>query len=211
MMCFEQRAGKLRATIQIPCRTTKCEGRKERLVDIKIRKEHSSMSHYTEEEQARLVALPTAILMAALVMSEAEPMKTLLDVIDQLDFVQEVKQAYPDNLLIQGTFADTENSQRVLHLSSFSDKEAVWHELRLYIEEVGALLGVDTEASEFRAFLATLVKKLAKDVGKGLFGNDPLIVKDLREYLKTLEQQFSLYYDLANEREKYTGGGKTSI
>jgi hypothetical protein len=149
------------------------------------------MSHYTEEEQARLVALPTAILMAVLVMSEADPMNTLRDVIDQLDFVQEVKQAYPDNVLIQGTFADTEISLHALHLSSFSDKEAVWRELRLYIEEVGALLGVDTECREFRAFLAALVKKLAKDVGKGLFGNDPLMVKAQREYLKTLEQQFS--------------------
>jgi hypothetical protein len=65
MMCFELRAGKLRATRQILCRTTKCEGRKERLVAIQIRKEHR-MSHYAEEEQARLVALPTAILMAVL-------------------------------------------------------------------------------------------------------------------------------------------------
>jgi hypothetical protein len=149
------------------------------------------MSQYTEEEQARLVALPTAILIAVLVMSEADPVGALRDMIDQLDFVLEVKQAYPDNVLIQGTFADTEISLRVLHISSFSDKEAVWRELRLYIDEVGALLGVDTESKEFRAFLAALVKKQAKDVGKGLFGNDPLIVKAQREYLKTLEQQFS--------------------
>jgi hypothetical protein len=137
------------------------------------------------------MALPIAVLMAVLVMSEADPVGALRDLIDQLDFVLEVKQAYPDNVLIQGTFADTELPPRVLHLSSFSDKEAAGHELRLYIEEVGALLGVDTESKEFRAFLTALVKKLAKDIGKGLFGNDPLIVKAQREYLKSLEQQFS--------------------
>jgi hypothetical protein len=64
------------------------------------------MPHYTEEEQARLVALPTAILMAVLVMSEADPVSALRDVIDRLDFVLEVKQAYPDNVLIQGMFAE---------------------------------------------------------------------------------------------------------
>ncbi len=149
------------------------------------------MFHYTEEEQAKLVALPTAILTAVLVMSEADPMNALREMIDQLDFVLEVKQAYPDNALIQGTFADTEIPPRVLRFSSFSEKEATSLELRLYVEEVGALLGVDTESKEFRAFLAALVKKLAKDVGKGLFGNNPLIVKAQREYLKTLEQQFS--------------------
>ena len=149
------------------------------------------MSQYTVKEQARLVALPTAIIMAVIVMSEADPTNALRDVIDRLDFVLEVKQAYPDNVLIQGTFADTEISLRVLHLSSVSDKEAVWRQLRLYIEKVSALLGVDAESREFRAFLAALVKKLAKDAGKGLFGNDPLMVKAQREYLKTLEQQFS--------------------
>jgi hypothetical protein len=76
------------------------------------------MSHYTEEEQARLVALPTAILLDVLVMSEADPTNALREVIDRLDFILEVKQAYPDNVLIQGMFADTEIPLRVLHLSS---------------------------------------------------------------------------------------------
>ena len=66
------------------------------------------MSRYTEEEQARLVALPTVILLAVLVMSEADPVSALRDVIDRLDFIPEVKQAYPDNVLIEGMFADTE-------------------------------------------------------------------------------------------------------
>ncbi len=64
---------------------------------------------------------------------------------------------------------------RALHLSSLSDREAAWRALRLYIEEASAPLGVDAESREFRAFLVGLVNKLAEDVEKGLFGNDPVM------------------------------------
>ena len=159
------------------------------------------MPHYTEEQQARLMALPGAILMLVLTMSVSEPKTRLREVIESMDFVLEVKQAYPDNALIQGVFEDTEFPLRALHLSSLSDKEAVWRALRLYIEEASAPLGVDTESREFRAFLVGLVNKLAEDVEKGLFGNnsikglfgnDPIIVKAQSDYLRMLEQQFSL-------------------
>ena len=68
----------------------------------------------------------------------------------------------------------------------------MWRALRLYIEEASAPLGVDIESTEFRAFLVVLVKKLARDVEQGLFGNDPVMVKAQRDYLSMLEQQFSL-------------------
>ena len=150
------------------------------------------MPHYTEEQQARLMALPGALLLLILTMSVSEPKTRLRAVIEDMDFVQEVKEAYPDNTLIQGIFEDTEIPLRVLHLSSLSDREAVWRALRLYIEEASAPLGVDTESTEFRAFLVGLVKKLAEDVETGLFGNDPVMVKVQRDYLRMLEQQFSL-------------------
>jgi hypothetical protein len=150
------------------------------------------MPHFTEDQQARLRALPTAILMVVLVMGGDDPVNALQDMIDRMDFILEVKQAYPDNALIQGIFEDSEIPPRVLHLSSLSDKEAVWRELRLYIEGVSALLGVDTEIREFRAFLVGLAEKLAEDAGVGMFGSDPLIEEAQREYLRTLELQFSL-------------------
>ena len=150
------------------------------------------MPHYTEEQQARLMALPGALLLLILTMSVSEPKTRLRAVIEDMDFVQEVKEAYPDNTLIQGIFEDTEIPLRVLHLSSLSDREAVWRALRLFIEEASAPLGVDTESREFRALLVGLVHKLAEDVEKGLFGNDPVMVKVQRDYLRILEQQFSL-------------------
>ncbi len=150
------------------------------------------MPHYTEEQQARLMALPGAIVLLVLTMCVSEPKTRLRDVIEDMDFVQEVKQAYPDNTLIQGIFEDTEFPLRALHLSSLSDREAAWRALRLYIEEASATLGVDTESREFRAFLVGLVNKLAEDVKKGLFGNDPVMVKMQSDYLRTLEIQFSL-------------------
>jgi hypothetical protein len=150
------------------------------------------MPHYTNEQQARLMALPGALLLLVLTMSVSDPEIRLRDVIEDMNFVLEVKQAYPDNTLIQGVFEDTEIPLRALHLSSHSDREAVWRALRLYIEEASAPLGIDTESTEFRALLVGLVKKLAEDVEKGLFGNDPVIVKVQRDYLRMLEQQFSL-------------------
>jgi hypothetical protein len=150
------------------------------------------MPHYSEEQQARLIGLPGAILLLVLTMSVSDPKTRLRDVIEDMNFVQEVKQAYPDNILIQGVFEDTEIPLRALHLSSLSDREAVWRALRLYIEEASAPLGEDTESTEFRALLVGLVKKLAEDVEKGLFGNDPVMVKVQRDYLRMLEQQFSL-------------------
>ena len=149
------------------------------------------MPHYTEEQQARLMALPGALLLLVLAVSVSEPKARLRDVIEDMHFVQEVKQAYPDNTLIQGMFEDTQIPLRAMHLSSLSDREAVWRALRLYIEEASETLGVDTQSTEFRAFLVVLVKKLAQDVEQGLFGNDPVLVKVQSDYLKILEHQFS--------------------
>src|SRR6266566_5037397 len=149
------------------------------------------MTYYTEEQQARLMGLPGALLLLVLTMSVSDPVTRLRDVIEDMKFVQEVKQAYPDNALIQGVFEDTEIPLRVLRLSSLSDREAVWRTLRLYIEEASAPLGVDTESREFRAFLVGLVKKLTQDVEQGLFGDDPVMVKVQSDYLRMLEQQFS--------------------
>ena len=150
------------------------------------------MPHYTKEQQARLMSLPGALLLLLLTLNVSDPETRLRDVIEDMKFVQEVKQAYPDNTLIQGVFEDTEIPLRVLRLSSLSDREAVWRALRLYIEEARAPLGVDTESREFRAFLVGLVHKLAEDKEQGLFGEDPVMVKVQRDYLSMLEQQFSL-------------------
>ena len=150
------------------------------------------MPHYTEEQQSRLMALPGVLLLLVLTMSAHEPETRLRDMIEEMHFVQEVKQAYPDNTLIQGVFEDTEIPLRVLRLSSLSEREAVWRALRLYIEEASAPLGVDTESREFRALLVGLVQKLTKDVEQGLFGDDPVMAKVLSDYLHILEQQFSL-------------------
>ena len=137
------------------------------------------------------MALPGALLLLVLTMSESEPETRLRDMIKEMNFVQEVKQAYPDNPLIQSVFEDTQLPLRAMHLSSLSDREAVWRALRLFIEEASAPLGVDAESTEFRAFLVVLVKKLAHDVAQGLFGNDPVMVKAQRDYLRMLEHQFS--------------------
>jgi len=150
------------------------------------------MPHYTEEQQVRLMALPGALLLLVLTMSAHETETRLRDMIEDMHFVQEVKQAYPENTLIQGVFEDIEFPLRVLHLSSLSEREAVWRALRLYIEEASAPLGVDTESREFRALLVGLVQKLAEDVEQGLFGDDPVMVKAQRDYLRMLDQQFSL-------------------
>ncbi len=150
------------------------------------------MPRYTEEQQARLMALPSAMLLGTLIMGVADPMATLRDVIDSMRYFREVKEAYPDNALIQGMFQDTKNPLPGLHLSSLSDREAVLSELHLYIEKASALLGNDTEAKEFKAFLAALVEMLAEDVEQGRFGSEPVIEQAQMGYLRTLRQQFSL-------------------
>ena len=149
------------------------------------------MPHYTEEQQARLMALPGALLVLVLTMSVSDPKTRLRDVIESMNFVLEVKQAYPDNTLIQGVFEETQFPLRAMHLSALSEREAVWRALRLYIEEASAPLGIDTESTEFRALLVGLVKKLAEDVETGLFGDDPVMVKVQSDYLRMLERQFS--------------------
>lgn len=150
------------------------------------------MPSYTEEQRARLKALPNAMLMATLVMAVADPMTTLREVIDEMRYVQEVKQAYPDNALIQGVFQDAGNPLPGLQLSSLCGGEVVLQELHRYTEETSASLCNDTEAKEFKAFLAALAEMVAEDVEKGAFGSEPTIEKAQREYLGILKQQFSL-------------------
>ena len=151
-----------------------------------------SMPRYTEEQRARLMALPSAMLTATLVMGATDPVATVRDVLDEMRYFREMREAYPDNDLIQGMLQDAENPLPGLHLSSSSDREAVLHALHQYIEEAGALLGNDTEAKEFKAFLAALTEMVAEDVEKGQFGSDPAIEQAQMKYLRTLKQQFSL-------------------
>jgi hypothetical protein len=107
-------------------------------------------------------------------------------------YFREVREAYPDNTLIQGMFQDAENPLPGLHLSSLADREAVLHQVQQYIEETSALLGNDLEAKEFTACLAALADMIAEDVEQGQFGSDPAIEQAQMKYLRTLQQQFSL-------------------
>ena len=151
-----------------------------------------SMPRYTEEQRARLMALPSAMLTATLVMGATDPVATVRDVLDEMRYFREMREAYPGNDLIQGMLQDAENPLPGLHLSSSSDREAVLHALHQYIEEASALLANDTEAKEFKAFLAALTEMVAEDVEKGQFGSDPAIEQAQMKYLRTLKQQFSL-------------------
>ena len=150
------------------------------------------MPRSPEEKRARLMALPSAMLAATLVIGVADPVATLRDVIDEMRYFREVREAYPDNDLIQGMLQDAENPLPGLLLPSISDRESVLHALHQYIEEASAFLGNDTEAKEFKAFLTALTGMVAEDVEKGQFGSDPAIEQAQMKYLRTLKQQFSL-------------------
>ena len=149
------------------------------------------MPHSTREQRARLMALPNAMLLATLVLGPADPMVRLSDLIDEMRYFREVREAYPDNTLIQGMLQDADNPLPGLQLSSLADREAVLHELRQYIEETSALLGNDLEAKEFTACLAALADMIAEDVEQGQFGSDQAIEQAQMKYLRTLQQQFS--------------------
>jgi hypothetical protein len=150
------------------------------------------MPRYTEEQRSRLTALPSAILLSTLVIGAADPLTTLREMIGGMRYFREVKEAYPDNTLIQGMFQDADNPLPGLHLSAISDREAVLRELQQYIEDANALLGNDIEAKEFKAFLAAMAEMIAEDVEQGQFGSDPAIEQAQMEYLRGLKQQFSL-------------------
>jgi len=169
---------------------TKSNGEEHGLAGSHGRKD-SSMPRSPEEQRARLMALPSAMLAATLVIGVADPVATLRDVIDEMRYFREVREAYPDNDLIQGMLQDAENPLPGLLLPSISDREAVLHALHQYIEEASAFLGNDTEAKEFKAFLTALTGMVAEDVEKGQFGSDPAIEQAQMEYLRTLKQQFS--------------------
>jgi hypothetical protein len=138
------------------------------------------------------MALPNAMLLATLVLGPADPMVRLRDLIDEMRYFREVREAYPNNKLIQGMLQDAENPLPGLHLSSLADREAVLRELHQYIEETSALLGNDLEAKEFMACLAALAEMIAEDVEQGQFGSDQAIEQAQMKYLRSLQQQFSL-------------------
>jgi hypothetical protein len=132
------------------------------------------------------------MLLVTLVMDTVDPMATLRNLIDEMRYVVEVKQAYPDNALIQGMFLDVENPLPEFDLSCICDREAVLNALRQYIKETSMLLGDDSEAKEFKAFLAAMAEMVTEDVEQGRFGSDPIVKQAQAAYLRTLKQQFSL-------------------
>jgi hypothetical protein len=150
------------------------------------------MPRSTKEQRARLMALPNAMLLATLVLYPADPMVRLRDLIDEMRYFREVREAYPDNQLIQGMLQDAENPLPGIQLSSLADRETALHELHQYIKETSALLGNDLEAKEFTACLAALAEMIAEDVEHGQFGSDPAIEQAQMKYLRSLQQQFSL-------------------
>ncbi len=152
------------------------------------------MPFYTREQWVRLVALPGAMLLGTLVMVTVDPMDALRSMTNEVRYIVEVKRAYPDNALIQGTFQDAKNPLPGFDLSAMHDREAALNKLCQYIKETSMLLNDDIEAKEFKAFLAVMAEMVAEDVKQGRFGNDPVIQQAQVAYLRTLKGQFNLVH-----------------
>ena len=145
-----------------------------------LQRKTAHMPNYTEGQQSRLIALQGVLLLLVLTMSAHEPETRLRDMIEDMHFVQEVKQAYPDNTLIQGVFEDIRSDCVCSSFIPFRERSSLAC-FALYIEEASAPLGVDIESREFGALLVSLVQKLTKDVEQGLFGDDPVMAKVRRD------------------------------
>lgn len=152
------------------------------------------MPFYTEEQWGRLVALPNAMHLGTLVMVTVDPLAALRSMTEEVRFIVEIKRAYPDNALIQGTFQDAENPLPGLDLQIMPDREVALNRLRLYIKETSVLLGNDIEEREFKAFLAVMAEIVVEEVKQGKFGSDPVIQQAQEAYLRTLKGQFSLVH-----------------
>lgn len=146
------------------------------------------MAQYSREQLIRLSSLSSDILMATILIDQTDRVGLLREFHNGTKFVEEAKNKYPQNALIQNMAAGVEASMQDIQGYTLSQRRTVGNAYRTRINEAVQFLSNDTEAQEFKAALLNLATKVAEAAGHGIFGTGEKVSQDESDFLMALQQ-----------------------
>jgi hypothetical protein len=153
------------------------------------------MAQYTPEQLTILTALPSEVMMAAMLADLSGPIAAFREVAAGMKFINEAKIRFPTNQLIQGVSQDPASASshgQHLELSTPEEIEAGKVELQRRIDQALSLLANDAEAQEFKEFLVHIAEQVVSAAGTGLFGSGVKVSEAEARFVDFLKHHLGL-------------------
>ena len=150
------------------------------------------MAQYTREQKARLMALSGDVLMTTLLIDRNDAIGTVREFRDGIKSINNAKNKYPHNALIQDMIAGADKS--IQEVQGYTERErqtTVWA-YQKRIDEVIALLADDEEAREFKLVLVELAQAVAGAAGPGVFGIGEKVSKAEATFINALKRRLGV-------------------
>ncbi len=146
------------------------------------------MAQYSREQLIRLASLSTDVLMATLLIDQTDRVGLLREFRNGTKFIEETKNRYPQNALIQNMRASVEESMQDIQSYTLSQRRTVGNAYRTRINEAVQFLDNNAETQEFKVALFNLATKVAEAAGHGVFGTGEKVSRDEADFLHALQQ-----------------------
>lgn len=153
------------------------------------------MGSYTPEQLAQIETLPSAVILAAMMVEVHGPIAAFREVAAGMKFIHQAKTVFPNNALIQGVPEDASLATSHAHhieVSTTDERAAARAKIQAEMDAGLALLADDVEAYEFKAFLVHIAEKVIEAAGSGLFGSGERISPAEQTFVQTLKQRLSV-------------------
>jgi hypothetical protein len=154
------------------------------------------MASYTDEQKSRLMQMPAAVLIGAIVADAGSAVVGVREFMSGEKFITEAGRAYSGNTLIQDMLKNLnlpKLEETVRPIFGLGDIKAVQAECQRMISNGLAVLANDGEANQFKAFLVGLAEKVVNAAGEGFFGNRGARVSANEvAYMNQLKQQLGV-------------------
>ena len=132
------------------------------------------MASYTDEQMNRIVQMPAAVLMGAILADASGAVVGIREFMAGEKFISDAGQMYSGNVLIQDMLRNLDLPKledTVKPILALGDLKTVKAECQQRIDNGAAALANDAEANQFKAFLVAMADKVVNAAGEGFFGN----------------------------------------
>lgn len=150
------------------------------------------MAQYTREQKARLIALSGDILMATLLIDRNDNIGTLREFRDGIKSINNAKNKYPHNALIQDMIAGADKSIQEVQVYTVGERQAAVWAYQKRIDETIAFLANDEEAREFKLVLLELAQAVAGAAGFGIFGTGEKVSVAEATFIDALKRRMGI-------------------
>ncbi len=156
----------------------------------------SFMTSYTEEQRGKIMQMPAAVLLRSMLADANGPIVTMREFLAGETFISNAGKMYPNNALIQYLMNNLNlpTLQKTFqNLFALGDRTAMEKECHQKLLDGLAVLGNDTEASQFKSFLIGVAEQVVSAAGGGLLGTSgPKVSQAEAAYVQQLKQMLNV-------------------